>query len=323
MRHCATNMSGLAEPLRTRAGWATIPLEATLALPPAAQIRVLRSLDLVAVNTDGRLLMEVAAKLMAVRGRARLIGIDILLPRPDGPVGRVRQHLARHLLRRVQRFYLFQRDVVDLDRFYGIGPRCEYVPFKSNAWDRITRGDLVPTDAGYVLHAGRTHRDLRCFLAACRYQAVPTRLLLQAPKSLRQHGTANDVVAVPPWVEVVRDEDSRDSFEAHLAAARLVVVTVRPGTITPAGCGTLFDAMALGKCTIISDGPATRGIIDSTCAVIVPPGDPVALGAAVRRFNTDHEARQQIGAAARIRAQLFRGADRLHADLVKRILASQ
>jgi glycosyltransferase involved in cell wall biosynthesis len=321
MRAGVTNMPGLMTAW-IRSGLARgTPLEAIRALPMRQRLRAIRDLDVIAVNTDARLLVLVACLVLMARSRARLIGIDILLPRPMGLKGRIRSLLFRGLLRRVERFYLYQRDVAALDRFYGIGPRCEYIPFKCNVWDAVTTGTLVPRDQGYVLHAGRTHRDLACFLAASWRQPLPTILMLQSREVMREHGTERATFEVPPWVEVVEHDGDRESFERYLAGARLVVIAIRADTITSTGCSTMLDAMALGKCVVISEGPATRDILDDRCALIVPPGDPVALADAIDRGFHDDELRRRLSAHGRILAFQCAGADRLHAELAERMLA--
>jgi glycosyltransferase involved in cell wall biosynthesis len=275
--------------------------------------------DVVVVNSDASLLLRIAGELMAAGSAARLFGIDILLGRPSGWRSRIRAAAARRLLQRVERFYLHQRDVEGLDACYGIGSRCEYVPFKSNVWERLQSGTLSPTDQGYVLHAGRTHRDLDCFLAAIRQQPVPTVLLLQPVSTTQHHGTTWTASDLPPWVDLVVDGDDRTSFDRYLAEARLVVIAIRPGTITPTGCSTLLDAMALGKCSIISDGPATRGIIDDQAAVVVPAGDSARLADAIGHFYAAERDRDHVATSARQCARQFQGADRLHRDLTVRI----
>lgn len=317
---CATNIPGVDTALHQAAAVRTTPLEAVLTLPMRERFAALRALDVIAIANHPRLLMEVAGQLMAARSRARLVGIDILLPKPSGVRGAVRGLLSRLLLRRVDRFYLFQRDVVQLDRHYDIGARCEYVPFKCNVWERASQGALLPRDQGYVLHAGRTNRDLACFLAACWRTPVPTVLLLQKHEVMRTHGTGRRLPDTPPWVRVVEHDGARATFEAYLAGARVVVIAIRGDSITSTGCSTMLDALALRKCVIISDGPATRGILDTDCAVIVPSGNAAALGEAIRRCYRDAEGRRHTAERAMARAVHFGGADRLHADLASRIL---
>lgn len=319
---CATNMPALAHALQAAAGVRAVPLEALLALPIRERLAALRSLELVAVSNHPRVLMQLAALLACARSRARLVGIDILLPKPAGVRGRLRATLSRLLLNRVERFYLYQRDVAQLDRHYGIGDRCEYVPFKCNVWERVTRGALATRDLGYVLHAGRTNRDLAGFLAACWRTPVPTVLLLQAGEVMRTHGTRRRLPDLPPWVRVVEHDGSRATFEEYLAGARVVVIAIRDDSITSTGCSTMLDALALRKCVVISDGPATRGILDLECAVIVPAGRPAALADAIGRCYRDAATRRGLAQRALERATHFGGADQLHADLASRLLGA-
>lgn len=317
---CATNIPGVDTALHRTAAVHTTPLEAILTLPMRERFDALRALDVIAIASHPRLLMEVAGQLMAARSRARLVGIDILLPKPSGVRGAVRGLLSRLLLRRVERFYFFQRDVVQLDRHYGIGARCEYVPVTCNVWERASQGAVLPRDQGYVLHTGRTNRDLACFLAACWRTPVPTVLLLQKHEARHPRGTGRRLPDAPPWVRVVEHDGERDTVEAYLAGARVVVIAIRGDSITATGSRTLLDALALRKCVVISDGPATRGIVGTDCAVIVPSGNAAALGEAIGRCYRDAEGRHRVAERAMARAVHFGGADRLHADLACRIL---
>lgn len=317
---CATNHDPVGTRLARQHGHAVTPLETLLRQPWWERLATWRQMDLVIVNSDAVLLLRIAAELLVSSSSARLVGVDVLLTRPAGWRGRARTSVARVLLRRVDRFLLHQRDVVALDRLFGIGARCEYVPFKSNVWERLQRGELAPSDQGYVLHAGRTHRDLACFLSACWQQAVPTILLVQSAAVTRQHGTTWEGGDVPPWVRVIVDGEDRSSFDHYLAGARLVVVAVRPDTITPTGCSTMLDAMALGKCTIMSDGPATRGIVADGAAVIVPAGNSATLADAIGRYYRNDDERRRIAQAGLRFAQSVEGADRLHDDLTHRIV---
>jgi len=78
--------------------------------------------------------------------------------------------------------------------------------------------------------------------------------------------------------------------------------------------------MALGKCVIISDSPATRGILkDGEQAVVVPPADPALLRAAVVKASEDADHRARIAQAGREYALSLRDEDRLADDIVHEV----
>ena len=61
-----------------------------------------------------------------------------------------------------------------------------------------------------------------------------------------------------------------------------------------------FQAIACGTPLVTADTPAARELLtDGQDALLVPPGDPVALAAAVRRLAADPGLADRIGAAGR------------------------
>lgn len=85
----------------------------------------------------------------------------------------------------------------------------------------------------------------------------------------------------------------------------------------------VWQAMAAGRPVVTADTPAVREELeDGRTALLVPPGDPDALAAALGRLAGDRALRARMGAAARA-AYLERGAPRaaaarLHEALVAR-----
>ena len=66
------------------------------------------------------------------------------------------------------------------------------------------------------------------------------------------------------------------------------------------GISTILEMMAMGKCVIAT---RTRGqtdtIVDGETGLYVPPGDAMALRAAIQRVRSNPEEAARIGAAAR------------------------
>jgi glycosyltransferase involved in cell wall biosynthesis len=70
----------------------------------------------------------------------------------------------------------------------------------------------------------------------------------------------------------------------------------------------VWQAMAAGRPVVTADTPAVREVLhDGRSALLVPPGDPDALGDALARLAADPALRERIGAAGRA-AYLERGA---------------
>lgn len=136
---CATNRAPMDARVTCGDDETATPLPTVLQRPWWRRLPTWRQLDLIVVYADMTVLLRVAAELLASRSTARLVGIDIRLTRPIGWRGRLHTELTRPLLRRVDRFILHQRDILTLDRLFGIGPRCAYLPSESEAWERLTQ----------------------------------------------------------------------------------------------------------------------------------------------------------------------------------------
>lgn len=274
--------------------------------------------DFVVVDTDTTRLLWFCVLSLVVPRRFRLVSRDIVLSRPRTLRQRLVAAAKRLLLRRVSFFVLYHHDLSGYARSFGITPeRARIIPFKVNLWETLQAGPLEVRDDGFLLQLGRTYRDIPTFIAACARSAVPSVLLRQPTGVLRAHGThLADGVALPPTLREVVDEGGRESWLTLLTHCRAVVLPIQPDTICNAGISTVLDAMALGKPVIISRGSATEGFIDESQAVLVPPGDPDALAAAMRRVHDDAGLRDSLSAAGRSLAASVQGAARLNRDTV-------
>ena len=279
--------------------------------------------DAILLNQPGGYLFGLCAlRTLLPSGGSRLVVFDIIMARPGpGMAGRIAAALKRLLLKRVHMFLLHVKDPGGLDTFYGIAPaRSRFVPFKVNGLG--STGGLEAADRGYVLAPGKSQRDYPTFREAMA--GLPYRALILMPDSGREserHGTAFEGRDLPPNVEIVHDDGSAASWARQLAGARLVALPIRPEAISAAGNSTYLQAMALGKCVVMSDCPGARGIVeDGRHALIVPPGDPVALRDAIRRAWEDDDLRRRLAAEGRAYALSLGGEERLFADLVREVV---
>jgi glycosyltransferase involved in cell wall biosynthesis len=102
-----------------------------------------------------------------------------------------------------------------------------------------------------------------------------------------------------------------------MSKARFVILPVLSDVLKPSGISTYLQAMALGKCVVMSDSPATDGLIDGGEAVLVRPGDPVALRNAISRVANDDQYRARVAAAGRAYAWSLGGEERLADDIAE------
>jgi glycosyltransferase involved in cell wall biosynthesis len=97
-----------------------------------------------------------------------------------------------------------------------------------------------------------------------------------------------------PWVEY----DGLPA-ELHRAGCALGIfgTTAKAQRVIP---NKAFQALACATALVTGDTPAARELlVDGESALLVPPGDPRALGAAVRRLANDAGLRERIAAGGR------------------------
>jgi glycosyltransferase involved in cell wall biosynthesis len=89
----------------------------------------------------------------------------------------------------------------------------------------------------------------------------------------------------------------------------------------------LFEYMATGRPIVSSDLPSIREVLrDGVNALLVPPGDPVALAAAIERLFNDHILATRLGRAALDEVPNYswdRRAERLDALMSETIAATR
>jgi glycosyltransferase involved in cell wall biosynthesis len=109
------------------------------------------------------------------------------------------------------------------------------------------------------------------------------------------------------------------SWIDFLSRATAVILPILPGKLSPSGLSAYLVSMALGKCVIITDSPATRGLIDRGEAVIVPPRDVDALRDAVVRIANDDQYRRKVAAKGHRYALSLEDEARLARDIRRHV----
>ena len=280
--------------------------------------------DYVVVNCSPADLFDVClAKLLSPGTRARIVSLDTVLPLPhaDSLPARLKLWVKRFLFRQVSLFIEYFRQTNGYERHYGIPHgRFRYVPFKINRYERVI---ATPTrDDGYIFCGGNTRRDFKTLIDAVRDLPLPVTIVTMDDAVIAGHGSVLDERQLPAHVRVVR-HDGSDSFLDYIAAARLVALPIRRENISASGIGVYLASMALGKCVVISEGPAVNGVVPPGAAVLVPPEDPAALRAAIERVYHDDAARQAVAAAGQAYALSLGGEAQLCASVMAVILADR
>ncbi|MFC0862423.1 glycosyltransferase [Sphaerimonospora cavernae] len=132
------------------------------------------------------------------------------------------------------------------------------------------------------------------------------------PVGVSRHGVA-ELTVTPAYL----DAPARASLVARTSVA---VFPYRPAA-TFQGSGAIADYLAHGVPVVAAD-VANMAELVADAGVIVPPGDPAALAAALDRFLGDAGHRQRLADAAAARAGLFRRDTHTAAclDLYERVL---
>lgn len=105
----------------------------------------------------------------------------------------------------------------------------------------------------------------------------------------------------PPRLRLTGEFLPRAELDRRIAAADVCLgifgVTAKAARVVPC---KVHDALAAGKPLVTADSPAARALLrDGVDAVLVPPGDPGALAAALERLAGDAALRARLAAGAR------------------------
>jgi glycosyltransferase involved in cell wall biosynthesis len=128
------------------------------------------------------------------------------------------------------------------------------------------------------------------------------------------------------WRVHFAGQQSRESVLTQLATCSIFVLpSVRAESGDQEGLPVaLLEAAAMGCPIVASDLPGiNEALTDGVTALLVPPGDAEALGAAVQRLLADAQLRARLGAAARERSRDF-SVERIgaaYSDLVDQAIA--
>lgn len=216
-------------------------------------------------------------------------------------------------------FFFGEADRREIIRRYGIA-EAKTSLFKFGVDTKFWSPAADVMEESFILSVGSDpKRDYPTLLAA------PLRLPLRIVTRLAVH---------PPEgrddVEIVRGSYYDSPITSYVLrdlyrAAVVVVVPVRD-VFQPSGYSVTLQAMACGKPVVLS---RIKGLWDPEVfvsgenCVLVPPGDPTALGDAITRLTGDAALRRRIGDAASQTARAHFGLERMNrslASLVERMV---
>ena len=176
----------------------------------------------------------------------------------------------------------------------GVEPGAEPPARDVALRDRLTQGSAQPV----VLAAARLDRSkgLDVLIEAAR--ALPGARIAIAGEGPERRALRERIEALGLQDRVVL-LGWQDDLRALMAAADVVVQPSRNEGLSI----TVLEAMAAGRPVVASDVGGTReSVADGVTGVLVPPGRPDALAAALDALLRDPQRRAALGAAARARA---------------------
>jgi glycosyltransferase involved in cell wall biosynthesis len=163
------------------------------------------------------------------------------------------------------------------------------------------RPAFLPADDGYLMFVGALgpHKGIDVLLAARRrMRHQPPLVIIGTPR--------DDTPPLEgPGITVARNVPAEQVMAAWSGASVAVVPSVWP---EPMGLSAV-EAMLLGRPVVASDVGGLRDVVthDRT-GLLVPPGDPAALAAALDRLLDEPDLRRVFGEAGRERARRFEAA---------------
>lgn len=252
--------------------------------------------------------------------KPKLIVVDIVLKPARSRQEKYSCLMKSILFRQVDLFLQHVKDTAPIEKHYGVPPdRIDYTPWKVNSIEDIESIEIEEGD--HIFTGGRSWRDYKCFCEAMALVDYPAIILTPDEHENLCHGTELGVVDVPPNVKLVRDDGSPTSWIDHMARAKLVVLPICRETVSAAGVGAYLLAMALNKPVIITECPATNGILDDGIhAAIVPPSDPVALSKAISRVWDDEDLRRSLQRRGREYAMSLGGTERFQRNVAEQTI---
>ena len=266
-----------------------LPVGMALSLLTKGRGRQLDNAGCIVATTNGMgLALAIAKALGRVKSPVLILAMGLLPLNPK----RLQIRLYRALLQRVHIACISRAEQTFLQKLLP-GNQINYIPFgvDHDFW----RPADFPED-NYALAIGNdSNRDWSTLTAAWKEEFPPLKIITSLPVPL---GPTNVEIIRGDWrSQILNDEELRTLVQG----ARFVVIPLRD-TIQPAGQSACLQAMACGKCVILSDtaGLWDRDLIrDGTSALLVQPGDRTALSDAIQKLLHDPLLAERIGMTAR------------------------
>lgn len=176
------------------------------------------------------------------------------------------------------------------------------VTFNGIEIERYAKADPFPTDVPTIAYVGRhePRKGLAVLLEAMRWAPSWVRLwvMSEGPQTaeLRRRFGHDERIE---WLGSVSDEE-------RIRRVRAADVACVPSLRGESFGIVLLEAMASKTAVVASDLPGYRNVaVNGDEAMLVPPGDPRALGRALRKVLDSPRRREELVAAGELRAGEF------------------
>lgn len=173
-----------------------------------------------------------------------------------------------------------------------------YLPALARSTPRPT---FLPSEDGYLMFVGALgrHKGVHVLLEARR------RMRNRLPLVLIGTSHPDSPHIADPGIVVVRDVPSAQVMASWMRASVAVIPSVWN---EPMG-QVAVEAMLVGRAVVASDVGGLRDVVEhGATGLMVPPGDPGALAAALDSLLDDPETRERMGARGRLQARQFEAA---------------
>jgi glycosyltransferase involved in cell wall biosynthesis len=221
----------------------------------------------------------------------------------------------------IDKFIFLHKDTSGYFEYYGISKyKCIYVPFKANNIDQLSNYQI--SDHGYLLSCGASYRDYILLANALKRYPCKTVIVLPVAQSACYHHSIIDEALFDDNVRIIRHNFNKDSWYDILSKCRAVALPIRSDSIQCAGISVYLEAMAFGKPVIITEGPATRGLLTGDTAVVCPPNDPIAFSVAIKKVMENNEYRQTLSKNGYTYVKSLGGENRLVKDILNVLITA-
>lgn len=284
-------------------------------------IAALPDADAVVINGTIPLVFKLVLYFLVFPSKRKpIIAVDLVLRAPRTLKQKLALVLKRFLLSRVDHFIHYFKDLRGYQHHFGIGPdRSDYVPFKVNIWKSAPAS--LPIEEAFVFTIGISQRDYGTFIEAIAKlpypAAMPEFSFSRFEDRPADFAWSSD--NLPANLELLADTGSAQDLVRNLARAKVVVIPTLASSLCASGISTSLDAMYLGKCVIMSEGPGASDLFCSGQAILVKAGNPDALRSAIQEAWENRELRKRVAEAGHRYAASLGGEKELLERVFKKV----